>query len=128
MLLHDVAPAAERADRHAAADDFAERRQVGLDAVQRLRAAERDAKARHHFVEDQHAAVLVAHRAQRFEKSGHGQHAIHVAGDRLDDDAGDLAADVGEQLLHLRDVVVRERERVRRELLRHAGRGRHAEA
>ncbi len=57
-LLHDVAPPAERADRHAAADHLAERRQVGRDAVEPLRAARAHAKAGHHLVEDEHRAVL----------------------------------------------------------------------
>src|SRR5689334_3575419 len=41
-LLHDVATAAERAERQAAADHLAERRQVRANAVMRLCAAKRD--------------------------------------------------------------------------------------
>jgi hypothetical protein len=59
-LLHDVAPAADRAHRQAAADDLAQRGEVRPDAVARLRAAEGDAKPGHHLVEDQHRAVLRA--------------------------------------------------------------------
>jgi hypothetical protein len=59
-VLHDFPAAAEGAHRHAAADDLAERRQVGPDPVELLRAALRDAEAGHHFVEDQHGAVLRA--------------------------------------------------------------------
>ena len=70
MLFHDRAPAAERADRHAAADHLAERRQVGRDAVEPLRAARMHAKAGHHLVEDQHGAVAIAQRAQPLEESG----------------------------------------------------------
>ena len=56
-LLHQVAPAAVGADRQAAADDLAERRQVGRDAEPLLRAAARHAEAGHHLVEDQQRAV-----------------------------------------------------------------------
>ena len=104
--FHDVAPAAECADRHAAADDLAERREVRLDAVALLCAAERDAEAGHHLVEDQHGAVLRALLAQRLEETGHRRDAVHVAGDRLDDHAGDVGADLGEGRAHLRGVVV----------------------
>ena len=55
-LLHDVAPSAECADRHAAADDLAERGEIRAHAVERLRAAQGDAKAGHHLVEDQQCA------------------------------------------------------------------------
>src|SRR5260221_10627528 len=41
-LLHDVAPAAECAERQTAADHLAERGEGGLDAVTRLRTAERE--------------------------------------------------------------------------------------
>src|SRR3546814_2207966 len=43
-LLHQFTAAAVGAHRHAAADDLAEGRQVGRDAIARLRAAERDAE------------------------------------------------------------------------------------
>ena len=61
-LLHHRALAAERRQRHAAADDLAEHAQVGREAgdvagVEALRAAERDAKAGHHLVEDEQRAV-----------------------------------------------------------------------
>ena len=59
-VLHDLGPAAVGADGQAAADDFAERREVGLDAEQRLRTAVGHAEAGHHFVADQQRAVLLA--------------------------------------------------------------------
>ena len=58
-VVHDVGPAAVGADRQAAADDLAQRRQIGLDAEQLLRAAVGDAEAGHHFVADQQRAVLL---------------------------------------------------------------------
>ena len=63
-----VGTSADGADREPAADDLAERGQVGNDAVERLRAAQGDAEAGHHFVEDQHAAVLGTQLAQGAEE------------------------------------------------------------
>ena len=83
--FHDVAAPAEGADRHAAADDLAERRQVRPDAIERLRAAGGDAKAGHDLVEDQHHAMRRAQVAQLFQETGHRRHAVHVAGNGLDD-------------------------------------------
>ena len=48
--------AAEGRERQAAADDLAEDRQVGRDAVALLRAAARDAEAGDHLVEDEQRA------------------------------------------------------------------------
>ena len=66
-VLHDLAPAAVGADRHAAADDLAERRDVRPNSKQRLRTAIRHAKAGHHFVADQAAlrACCVSSRSAR---------------------------------------------------------------
>ena len=57
---HDVGPAAERADRQAAADHLAEAGEVGADAEQLLGAAAGDAEAGDHLVEDQQRADAVA--------------------------------------------------------------------
>ena len=126
-VLHDLAAATEGTHRHAAADDLAERRQVGPDAVECLGAALRNAEPGHHLVEDQHGAVLRALLAQSLEEAGHGRDAIHVACHRLDDHAGDVRPDFGEGGTHLRGIVVGERHGVRGELRRHAGGRRHAE-
>ena len=93
-LLHDVATAAEGADRHAAADDLAERGEIGPHAVELLSAAERDAKSGHDLVEDQHRAGAIAFAAQGFQETRSRRNAVHVAGNRLDDHAGDLLADL----------------------------------
>ena len=126
-LLHDIAPAAKCADGHAAADDLAERAQVRAHAVQRLRAAQRDAKARHDFVEYQQRTAAVALAPQRLQKIRCRRNAVHVAGHRLDDDAGDLRADLTEYALDLIGVVVVEGHGVAGERLGHARRGGHAE-
>ena len=67
-LIHDFRATAERTDRQSAADHFAERGQIRPNAVDFLRTAARDAKAGHHFIEDEKRAVLGAFLAQRFEK------------------------------------------------------------
>ena len=57
-VVHDVGSSAEGSAGQAAADDLAQRGQVGRDAVDLLRAAEGDAEAGHDFVEDEQRAVL----------------------------------------------------------------------
>jgi hypothetical protein len=128
-LRHDLARRAERRQRHAAADDLAEHADVGHEAgdllrVEALRAAERHAEAGHHLVHDQQRAVLVAKLAQPRHERHAGAHEVHVAGDRLDDHAGQLVAVGREGLLELLDVVEVEHGRVLHDLGRHAGRGR----
>ena len=67
--LHHVGAAAERGERQPAADDLAEDRQVGRDAVALLRAAAGDAEAGDHLVEDEQRARRVAELAQRLRGS-----------------------------------------------------------
>ncbi|MNZ50456.1 hypothetical protein D3C78_682440 [compost metagenome] len=85
-----------------------------------LGAAERNAETGHHFVEDQHHAVLVALLAQAFEEARRWRYAIHVAGHWLDDDAGYGLADFGQGLLDCSDVVERQGQGVLGEVRRHA--------
>ena len=77
---HHITPAAESAERHAAANDFAQRNQIRSDAEQALRALGADAKAGHHFVQYQQRPVTCAQCAQSVEKSAVRHHQIHVAG------------------------------------------------
>jgi hypothetical protein len=60
--------------------------------------------------------------AQAFQEARGRLDQIHVAGDRLDDDAGDVGAMLGESLAHGVQVVVFQGQRVRNEFRRHAGR------
>jgi hypothetical protein len=99
----------------------------GRDAVQTLHAASADAEAGHHLVEDQHPAVLVQFSRRAFEEAGLRLDQVHVAGDRFNDDAGDLAALCGEQLVDLLDVVVIEHHGMAGGVGRHAGGTRLAE-
>jgi hypothetical protein len=105
-LAHQVAAAAEGAGRQAAADHLAEGGQVRPDAEQLLGAAPGHPEAGHHLVEDEERAVAVAQRAQPLEIAGLRRHQAHVAGDRLDEDGGDLAAALGEARLGGGEVVV----------------------
>ncbi|MNT41747.1 hypothetical protein D3C72_1781200 [compost metagenome] len=74
----------------------------------RLRAAQGNTEAGHHFVEDQHDAVLVTQAAQAFEEPRRWRHAVHVAGHRLDDDARHFLANFSKHLLDGADVVERQ--------------------
>ena len=125
--VHDVGPAAKGADRHATADHLAQRGQVRLDAVQRLRTAQCHAETGHHFVVDQHAAVLLRQGTQGLHEGGRRTDQVHVAGYRLQNDAGDALADFGKRALQLLDVVVLQHQRMTGEVFRHAGRARVAE-
>ena len=91
-LLHHVAPAAERGAREPAADDLAEDRQVGRDAVHALRAAERDPEPGDHLVEHQQRPRLRTPVAEALEEPRLGRHDAHVGGDGLDDRRGDPVA------------------------------------
>ena len=104
--FHDVFASAERRQRHTAADDFAHRGQVGRDAVQRLRAAERDAEAGHHFVVNQHRAVFFGQFAQGFDEGFGRADQVHIADEGFEDDAGDFVAVAGERFFELGGVVV----------------------
>ena len=66
---HDVGPAAERRERIAAADDLAERRQVGPDPEPLLGAARRDPE-RDDLVEDQERPGPIREIAQELEEPG----------------------------------------------------------
>jgi hypothetical protein len=105
-LLHDRASAAERPDRHAAADHLAERGQVRRHVEEALRAPRVHAKTRHHFIEDQHRSVAIADRAQPAQEIAARHHEVHVARDWLDDDAGDARAVDLERGLERIEIVV----------------------
>ena len=90
--VHQIRPPAVRAHRQPAADDLAEARQVRADA-ERVACAPpgADAEARDHLVEDQHDRRRASHRfAQALQEAVGAAARPHVAGDRLDDDRGDL--------------------------------------
>ena len=103
--LHQVAAAAERAKAHAAADIFAERRQVRVDAVHLLQAARREARG-HHLVEDQDRAGLARQRAQIGEELAGRRDAAAAAQHRLDQDGREVVLVRRDQRPHRLDVVI----------------------
>ena len=119
--LHQLGAAAERRRRQAAADDLAEDREVGRDAVALLRPAARDAEAGDHLVEDEQRPARVAQRPQRLEEAGGRRDDAHVAGDRLDEDRSEPFAVLGDRGRDRVDVVVGEHDRVAGDARRNAG-------
>ena len=71
-----------------------------------------DTEPGHHLVEHEQRAVRLGDGTQPLEKARHGQDEAHVAGDRLDDDRGNLAGKAVEQLLDRAEIVVRRGQRV----------------
>ena len=69
-LIHELALAAEGSAWEAAADDFAEGDEVGVEVVEFERAAEGEAEAGHDFVDDEQGAVVVGEFAQAAEIAG----------------------------------------------------------
>ena len=84
--LHNVSPATVGRHRQAAADDLAQARQIGRDAVELLGAAVGNPEPGDDLVEDQQRAVGVGHPPQRWEKLRRWRNDTHVGRDRLDDD------------------------------------------
>ena len=120
--VHNLFFTTKRCQRHPAADDFAHGGQIGRDAVHRLRAAQRHAKACHHFVVNQHAAVLRGDLAQRVHKFLARFHQIHVARNRLQNHAGDLLAKLLKTGFQAAYVVIWQHDGVLRKIRRHARR------
>jgi hypothetical protein len=86
------------------------------------------AKARHHFIEDQHGAITIADRAQPGQEARARHDEVHVAGDGLDDDAGDARAVGLECGLDRIKIVVGKHEGLAGDRRGHAGRRRLAES
>ena len=82
-----------------------------------------DAKSGHHFVEDQYRAVTIAQRTKTLEKTRRRHHQIHVAGDWLDDHAGDVVSVRRECRIERREIVVGHHDRFVRDRARHTRRG-----
>ena len=123
--VHNVAPAAVRADREPAPDNLAERREVRRYAVVLLRAPLGDAKAGHDLVENQHGAGFRGFVAKRLEKFRRAGHAAHVSADRFDNHARYLSAEFCERLSNAGDVVIFDKQRIRSRAGRNAGRVRY---
>ncbi len=103
-MRHDVGAAGDRREREAAADDLAQRAEVGRDAVVFLRAAVGEAEAGHDLVEDQRNAVLLRDLPQPLQEARLGR---QQALERLDDHAGQLVLVLLDQALDHLEVVER---------------------
>ncbi len=119
--IHDVRPSPKCPDRQTAADDFAEARQIRLDAEPLLRPAGRKPEAGHHFVKNQQGAVRLRDFAQKLQVARLRQIQSRVARHRLDDDAGDFIFVRRERSLDRFDVIEWQNDGVLRERRRHPG-------
>ncbi len=88
---------ADRAAGQAAADRLGEADDVGRDAEQLGRAAGGDGRAGLDLVEDQHRAVVARELAHALEVAVDRRDDVDVHHRRLQDHAGDLAAELLEQ-------------------------------
>ena len=119
--------AAEDADGQAAADDFAQRDQIGIERVELAGAAESNAKAGHDLVDDEQRAVLRGEGAQTGEIAGRGRNAAGVADDGLDDDGGNGIGMGSERGFDRGKIVVGQSKGEVGDFFRHAGRAGNAE-
>ena len=87
--IHDVAPAAEGADRQAAADDLPERREIGPDPEPLLGAAPRGPE-RDHLVEDQYNIMSLGDLAQTRQEPVDRRYQAGITHHRIHDQAGQL--------------------------------------
>ena len=119
-LVHDVGPAAERRQRIAAADDLAQRREVGPDPEPALRPVRPDPE-RDDLVEHEQGADPVGDLAQpgQERRIGGADAARTLHG--LDEDGGDVVLDGAEDALHAVRVAPRQLDDEARDLVRDAG-------
>jgi hypothetical protein len=104
--VHDVGPTAERPDREPAADDLAERREVGGDAVVALGPGRAQPQTGDDLVEHEQGADAVALGAEPREEPLDRRHQAHVGRDRFDDDAGDVVPQLGHDVVGGHDGVL----------------------
>ena len=120
--FHHILTAAECANRHSAADDFAEAGKVRLNAIIRLGTRQRYAEAGHHFVDDQQGTKLIAQGAQARQEVRLRWNAVHVARYRFNDDAGDLLWILLERRANGVQIVIGTGQGMLSEIRRHARR------
>ena len=122
-FVHDRRLAADRPDGESAADDLAQRGQVGFDIVHGLGAAVGQPEPVDDLVKDQQRFVSGTKRTQLFQKCRLRKHRAHIAGDRLDDDRANLAGVLGKELFDGIGVVVGGQQGVPGKILRYARTG-----
>src|SRR5216117_540738 len=89
-LAHELPRAPVGADGEPAADDLAEAREIGTDAVESLGPTVRHEEPRDDLVEDQERTVRARDLTEPFEEARKRRDDAHVTRDWLDDDRGDL--------------------------------------
>ncbi len=92
--------------RHTATNDFAQASQVGSHAIALLRAATTNPKTSHHLVKNQYRAVFVTNIAQALQKAIDRRNTVHVAGNRLNNNTGNIIAHFSKHLLNAIEVIV----------------------
>ena len=105
-LVHQRGRAAVGAYGESATNHLAQGGEVWPNGVELLCTAVADAEARHYLVKDQQTSLALGQGANRLEVAGLGRNATHVAHDRLDDDAGNLALEVCKSLFQRGNIVV----------------------
>ena len=121
-LFHDLAPAAEGAERHAAADHLAEGGQVRRDAVTGPARTCRPTRKPVITSSKISTAPCLVHSSRiALQELGRRRDQVHVAGHRLDDDRGDARRRVRRRRrASCCGIVVVEHQRVLRQVGRHA--------
>jgi len=105
--VHNVGPAAHRADRHPTADYLAQARQVGPYADDILNAELRHAEAGDYFVEYQDSPGVFRQFPQRVQKPRHRRHQSHISGPGFHYDRRDLFAGLLKNFRHRLDGIER---------------------
>ena len=126
--LHHGALGAKCSQRHAPANDLAHHRQIRLKAgdlagIHTLRAAQGHPKTGHDLIKHQQGTVFRAEFAATFHEGHRGAHKVHVAGNRLNHQAGQLAPVQHKGFFELHEVVVFQHQRVLHHLRGHARAG-----
>ena len=110
---HDVGPSPERAARRAAGHHLGKAGEVRPHPEGALGAAGAGAEA-HHFVEDQHDAVLAGDAAQPLQEPGLRQRKAGRRGQRIDDHRGQPAGVLADELRARLGVVERQHQHLLR--------------
>ena len=119
-MLHHGAFATKSSQRHAAAYHFAHHGNICIHTQHRLRPAQRHAKARHYLINNQQCPVLGAKLPASLHKCSGGTNKVHIARNRLNNQAGYILAMQGKGFFKMCHIVVLQHQRMLHHLLRHA--------
>lgn len=88
------------------ADHFTEHRNVRIDVIQRLGAAESNTESGHDFVDDEDGTVFSGFFSHSFEEFLSGGNHVHIPGNCFNDHAGDFVAFFVKEFFELFGIVV----------------------